>query len=94
MNAGDIPIHLARIETKKGGWIVDVRSRSSGQNGGHVAVQLLLEHSIDEEHVITRRLLLYVVRHELEARTEHVLDRIRTWIEEEEGDGELNLVAK
>ncbi len=94
MKPGDIPIHLARVSCNKGAWIIDVRSGLSGQDSDHVALRLLLERNLDEEHVVTRRLFLYVSQHDLQNRRDYVLDRIRIWVEQEEGDGELNLVAK
>ncbi len=94
LKSADVSLHLQKVNASNGDWIIDVRSGLRSQNNDNVALQLFLERSVDEEHVETRKLKLYVWSPQLASneRVIEVRNAIRNWLEQSEGDGELNLV--
>jgi len=45
----DLPLHLSRIETAQGGWLIAVQAVSESQGARTLLLRLVLEQSIDEE---------------------------------------------
>ncbi len=89
----ELPLHLNRIETSQGGWLVAVYSVAEARAGGTLLLKLILEQSIDEEHFRARELGMQVLASKLYYLDlfADVLSQIRHWIETAEGDGFLEL---
>jgi len=89
----ELPLHLSRIETSQGGWLIAVYSVAEARAGGTLLLKLILEQSIDDEHFRTRELGMQVLVSQLyhPDRFADVLSQIRRWIETAEGDGFLEL---
>jgi len=89
----ELPLHLSRIETSRGGWLIAVHSIAEAQIAGTLLLKLILEQSIDDEHFRTRELGMQVLAVKLYDPDlfPDVVGQIRRWIETTEGDGFLEL---
>jgi hypothetical protein len=89
----ELPLHLSRIETSQGRWLVAVYSVAEAQAGGTLLLKLILEQSIDEEHFRARELGIQLLASKLYDPDlfADVVSQIRHWIETTEGDGFLEL---
>ena len=89
----ELPLHLSRIETAKGQWLIAIDSVAEAQAAGTLLLKLVLEQSIDEERFRTRDLGVLVFASKLHDPNlfGDVLNQIRHWIETTEGDGFLEL---
>jgi hypothetical protein len=89
----ELPLHLNRIETSQGWWLIAVYSVAEARNGGTLLLKLILEQSIDEEHFRTRELGMQVLTLKLYDSDlfADVVGQIRHWIETTEGNGFLEL---
>lgn len=90
---GEIPLHLYRIESSQGAWLIAVYSVAEAQAGHTLLLKLILEQSIDSEHFRSRDLGLQVpprMLYDPDLFTD-VVGEIRRWIETTEGDGFLEL---
>ena len=95
MNPEETALHLSRIDSSKGTWLIAVYSGADSQSGEWVLLNLVLEQSIDEEHFTARELGLTVLASELYSpdRLPSLLRRIRHWLETTEGNGFLDLTG-
>jgi hypothetical protein len=89
----ELPLHLSRIETSQGGWLIAVYSVAEARADGTLLLKLILEQSTDEEHFRTRELGMQVLASKLcdPGLFADVVSHIRHWIETTEGDGFLEL---
>jgi hypothetical protein len=89
----ELPLHLSRIQTSQGDWLIAVHSIAEGGSGGTLLLKLILEQSIDDEHFRTRELGMQVLAIKLYDPDlfAEVVSQIRHWIETTEGDGFLEL---
>jgi hypothetical protein len=89
----ELPLHLCRIETSQGAWLIAVYSVAEAQAGKTLLLKLILEQSIDSEHFRSRELGMQVPARKLHdpGLFTDVVSRIRHWIETTEGDGFLEL---
>jgi hypothetical protein len=92
MNPQDVRLH--DVDTSKGSWGIFVQSVAEAQNGVNVFLSLILEQSVDDEHVRSRRLEMLVSATELSSPSgrSRILNLIRTWIETTDGDGSLDVM--
>jgi hypothetical protein len=92
----ELPLHLAKMDTGKGRWLIAVASVRETQGGQNLLLKLILEQSIDDESFTSRELGLMVSAAViLDPETcAQVVDRIQDWIETTEGDGFLDLVRQ
>ena len=93
MQPQEIPIHRSQISTSVGTWLCDVQSAIQTQDGKSVLLKVLLEQSIDEERTQTRALEVIMPSsflHDPEISPD-LIDRVKTWIENTEEDGYLDL---
>jgi hypothetical protein len=93
IKAEELPLHLSRIQTSQGGWLIAVQSIAEARVGGTLLLKLILEQSKDDEHFRTRELWMQVLAVKLYDPDlfANVVSRIRQWIETTEGDGFLEL---
>jgi hypothetical protein len=89
----ELPLHLSRIETSQGTWLIAVSSVAEAQAGNTLLLKLILEHSIDSEHFRSRELGMQMFARKLHdpGWFTDVVSQIRRWIETTEGDGFLEL---
>jgi hypothetical protein len=89
----ELPLHLSRIETSQGTWLIAVSSVAKAQAGNTLLLKLILEHSIDSEHFRSRELGMQMFARKLHdpGWFADVVSQIRRWIETTEGDGFLEL---
>ena len=89
----ELPLHLARMDTGNGVWLIAVASVMETQSGQNLLLKLILEQSVDDETLGSRELsLMAPAAVILDTETSgQVIDRIRDWIEKTEGDGFLDL---
>jgi hypothetical protein len=89
----EVPLHLSRIETSQGTWLIAVYSVAEAQTGNSLLLKLILELSIDSEHFRSRELGIQVPARKLydSGLFTDVVSQIRRWIETTEGDGFLEL---
>jgi hypothetical protein len=89
----ELPLHLSRIETSQGTWLIAVYSVAEVEGGDTLLLNLTLEQSIDSEHFRSRELGMKVPAAMLRDPDMFgkVVDRIRHWIETTQGDGLLEL---
>jgi len=89
----ELPLHLSRIETSQGGWLIAVCSVAEARAGGMLLLKVILEQSIDEQHFRTRELGMQVLASKLYDPDlfADIVTQIRHWIETTEGDGFLEL---
>ena len=90
----ELPIHDTRMDTGNGEWLIAVANVMETQSGQNLLLKLILEQSVDEQTFQSRELSLMAptaVIFETETCAQ-VIDRIRDWIEKNEGDGFLDLV--
>ena len=89
----ELPLHLSRIETSQGVWLIAVYSVAEAQAANTLLLKLILEQSIDDEHFRTRELGMQVLARKLHDPDlfADVVSQIRHWIETTEGDGFLEL---
>ena len=89
----ELPLHLSRIETSQGGWLIAVQSVAEARVGGTLLLRLILEQSVDDEHFRTRKLGMQVRAVKLYDPDlfADVLSQISQWIETTDGDGFLEL---
>jgi hypothetical protein len=89
----ELPLHLAKMETGNGVWLIAVASVMETQSGQNLLLKLILEQSVDEETLRSRELsLMAPAAVILDTETSaQVIERIRDWIEKTEGDGFLDL---
>src|ERR1039457_1160739 len=90
----ELPFHLAKMDTGNDVWLIAVANVTETQSGQNLLLKLILEQRVDEETFRSRELsLMAPAALILEAETSaQVIDRIRDWIEKNEGDGFLDLV--
>lgn len=90
-----LPLHLTKIDTAKGRWLIAVDSILETQEGHHFLMNLTLEQNVDDEQVISRKLGMNAPAALMldPESSEEVVDRICKWIEASEGDGFLDLAA-
>ena len=84
------------MDSSKGRWGVFIQSLIEAQGSQNVFVTMILEQSIDDEHIRYRKLQMLVPASRLKSASSRsaVLDRIRDWIESTEGDGSLDLASQ
>jgi hypothetical protein len=89
----ELPLHLAKMDTGNGVWLIAVANVMETQSGQNLLLKLILEQSVDEETHRSRELsLMAPAAVVLDTETSgQVIDRIRDWIEKTEGDGFLDL---
>lgn len=89
----ELPLHLSRIQTCQGGWLIAIQSVAEARIGSTLLLKLILEQSMDDEHFRTRELGMQVpaVRLYDPDLFADVISQIRQWIETTEGDGFLEL---
>ena len=56
----ELPLHLSRIETTKGTWLIAIDSIAEAQSADRLLLKLILEQSTDEERFRTRELGMLV----------------------------------
>lgn len=85
----DVRIHS--VETSKGQWGIYVQSVVETENKKNLFVTIILERDIDDEHIISRRLVLSVSASGLASPSgrDEILNLIRNWVETTEGDGSI-----
>ena len=88
-----LPLHLSRIETSQGTWLIAVYSVAEVEGGNTLLLNLTLEQSKDSEHFRSRELGMKVPGAMLRDPDMFgkVVDRIRHWIETTQEDGFLEL---
>lgn len=88
-----LPLHLSKIETSQGRWLIAVYSVAEAHAGDTLLLKLILEQSIDDEHFRTRELGMQVLAAKLfdPDRLVGVISQIRHWIETSDGNGFLEL---
>ena len=88
-----LPIDLASIESRKGGWLVAIQSITETRGGCTLLLGMILEQSINEESFRMRRIEAMVDRSEANDpdKSTNLLERIQEWIETTEGYGFLDL---
>ncbi|SRR6266403_3987045 len=89
----ELPLHLAKMDTGNGVWLIAVASVMETQSGQNLLLKLILDQCVDDETLASRELSLMapagvILDTETSAQ---VIDRIRDWIERTEGDGFLDL---
>jgi len=91
----ELPLHLSRIETTQGAWLIAIDSVAGVQSADRLLLKLILEQSIGEERFRTRELGMLVPAPNLHDPDQFgvVLNEIRRWIETTEGDGFLEIGA-
>jgi hypothetical protein len=89
----ELPLHLSRIQTSQGRWLIAVQSIAEARVGGTLLLKLILEQNIDNEHFRTRELGMQVPAVKLYDPDlfADVVGHIRQWVETTEGDGFLEL---
>jgi len=89
----EISLHLSRIDTSAGEWLIAVDSAAKTQGSDVIILELIMEQDIDEEHFRTRELGVKMSVSELDSPElfEGILIRLRRWVEATEGDGFLDL---
>jgi hypothetical protein len=88
-----LPIDLALIDSDKGSWLIAIDSTVETQGGRDLHFGAILEQSIGEPRLRSRKLSVTVNCHDAHDpdKCSHLLDKIRVWIETTEGDGALDL---
>jgi hypothetical protein len=90
----ELPLHLAKMDTGNDVWLIAVANVTETQSRQNLLLKLTLEQTLDGETFRSRELSLMApaaLLFEAEASAQ-VIDRIRDWVEESEGDGFLDLV--
>ena len=90
-----LPLHMSRIETALGTWLIIVTSAAESQSGETLFLKLFLEQTYDEgERFRARKLEMAVPPSKLHDPKlfEDVRSKIHHWLETTEGDGFLDLV--
>ena len=89
-------IRLHSVETSKGEWGIYVQSVVETENKKNVFMTIILERNIDEEHIMSRRLVMSVSALELASPSgrNEVRNLIRNWVETSEGDGSIDGVSQ
>ena len=90
----NVPLHLTRVETLSGEWLITVQSVAETEDHKKVLARLVLEQSLEGgEQVMTRELGLITTSAELfePEITSEIVERVREWLESTEGDGVLDL---
>jgi len=82
------------MDTGNDVWLIAVANVMETQSGQNLLLKLTLEQRLDDETFRSRELsLMAPAALMFEAETSaQVIDRIRDWVEESEGDGFLDLV--
>lgn len=84
-------VHIHSVETSKGQWGIYVQSVVETENKKNLFVTIILERDIDDEHIISRRLVLAISASGLASPSgrDEILNLIRNWVETTEGDGSI-----
>lgn len=84
-------VHIHSVETSKGQWGIYVQSVVETENKKNLFVTIILERDIDDEHIISRRLVLAISVSGLASPSgrDEILNLIRNWVETTEGDGSI-----
>jgi hypothetical protein len=88
-----LPIDLEIIETSKGRWLIAVETIVETMADGNLLLKLILEQSIDDEHLRMRELgvkIKFIDARDPD-RSATSLTRIRDWIESTEGNGFIDM---
>jgi len=96
MNVEPQDVQLHEVDTSKGHWGIFVQSVVEARDGENLFVTVILEQNIDDEHIKSRRLEMFVSASELASPSSRsgVLGQIRNWIETTEGDGSLGRMSQ
>jgi len=88
-------VRLHEVDTSKGQWGIYVQSVVEAENKKNLFVTIILERNIDDEHIMSRRLVMSVSASELASPSgrNEVLNLIPNWIETTEGDGSIDGVS-
>jgi hypothetical protein len=90
----DVRFHS--VETSKGAWGIYVQSVVETENSKNLFVTMILERNIDDEHIMSRRVVMSVSASELASPSglKDILNLIRNWVETTEGDGSIDGVSQ
>jgi len=85
-------IRLHSVETSKGEWGIYVQTVVETENKKNFFVTMILERNIDDEHIMSRRLVMSVSASELASPSgqNEVRNLIRNWVDTTDGDGSLD----
>ena len=85
-------IRLHSVETSKGEWDIYVQTVVETENKKNFFVTMILERNIDDEHIMSRRLVMSVSASELASPSgqNEVRNLIRNWVDTTDGDGSLD----
>ncbi|HEY6369404.1 MAG TPA: hypothetical protein VIX37_02405 [Candidatus Sulfotelmatobacter sp.] len=83
----ELPIELTDVDGSKGTWLIAVESVVETRDDSNLLVKIVLEQSIDEEHVRSRELGILLPLHEAvdPDRCPNLVSPIREWIDWTEG---------
>jgi hypothetical protein len=89
-------VRLHEVDTSKGQWGIYVQSVVEAENRRNLFVTIILERNTDDEHIVSRRLVMSVSASELASSSgrNEVLNLIRNWVETTEGDGSIDGVSQ
>jgi len=85
-------VRLHSVETSKGEWGIYVQSVVETENKKNVFMTIILERNIDDEHIMSRKLVMSVSAPELAGPSgrNEILNLIRNWVDTTDGDGSID----